>query len=151
VRGYNFLFVYKNGLTGKGNEHIETGIIPCHVRVRLKRNLMMLMNEKAIYRNPDLRLSLLAKELNTNRTYLSSLIKADFGNSYAGFINHYRVNEAKKLLVDTENNMSINEISEKVGFKSVSSFNIFFKRFTGKTPATFRRLGAKSRLISAIK
>ena len=123
----------------KDNNEIRLQNIPPNTRVQLKKSLKILMEEKKIYLNPELRLDTVTKMLQTNRTYLSLLIKEDFGDNFIGFVNHYRIEEAKKLMADIENKSSLYEIAEQVGFKSLSSFNLFFKRFANQAPAGFRK------------
>ncbi len=48
-----------------------------------------------------------------------------------------RLEQAKKLL---KTNLPINEVCFAVGFESVTSFTGLFKRITGMTPATYRRV-----------
>lgn len=113
--------------------------IPFNVRMQLKNRLLQLMKEEKIYLNPELKLDNVARKLHTNRTYLSLIIKEDFDDHFIGFVNRYRIEEAKTLLFDIENKSSLYEIAEQVGFKSLSSFNTFFKRYTDQTPAAFRK------------
>jgi YesN/AraC family two-component response regulator len=95
------------------------------------------MQQQHAYRNPELRIDGVARALNTNRTYLSAIIREHFETHFIGFVNRYRIAEAKELL-SADNTLSILEISEQVGFKSISSFNLFFKKETGISPSRFR-------------
>ena len=117
----------------------KNSTIPSNIHLQLNKKLKILMEEQKIYLNPELRLDFVVKELNTNRTYLSTVIKEDYKENFMGFVNRYRINEAKQLLNNTENNANLSEIAEIVGFKSISSFNTFFKRYTGKSPMEYRR------------
>ena len=96
------------------------------------------MQQKREYRNPDLRLDGVAQALHTNRTYLSTIIRENFDDNFMGLVNKYRIAEAKELL-SGDNSLSMAEISERVGFKSISSFNLFFKNDTGMSPSQFRK------------
>ncbi len=123
----------------ENKQNIKTGNMPANIHAALKKQLIILMEEQRLFLNPDLRLDYVAKELNTNRTYVSQIIKEDFNENFIGFVNCYRIAEAKLLLTQTNHKLSIDEISERVGFKSISSFNLFFKRYVGQTPATFKK------------
>jgi AraC-like DNA-binding protein len=123
----------------EGEKEAQLQNIPLNVRIQLKNKLLQLMEEEKIYLNPELRLDNVARTLHTNRTYLSIVIKEDFDDSFIGFVNRYRIEEAKSLIVDMANKSSLYEIAEQVGFKSLSSFNTFFKRHTNQTPALFRK------------
>jgi len=114
-----------------------TNKIPAEIRSRLTRELIELMQQKREYRNPELRIDGVAQALNTNRTYLSTVIRENFENNFMGLVNKYRVEEAKKLL-SGDNSLSIAEISEQVGFKTLSSFHLFFKKEMGVSPMLFK-------------
>lgn len=121
-----------------GENEMRLQNIPLNVRVQLRNALKTLMEEDKIYRDSELRLDGVIRILRTNRTYLSLIIKEDFGDNFISFVNRYRIEEAKKLITDIDNTSGLYEIAEQVGFKSLSSFNVFFKRFTNQTPAKFR-------------
>ena len=54
-------------------------------------------------------------------------------------MNGYRVEEAKRLLVDPRNqNYTILSVGFEAGFNSKTTFNTVFKKFTGFTPTEFR-------------
>ncbi len=136
---YNFSDEFQENDNGiNGNKSNGVSISP-EIRTHLQINLKILMETEKVYRNPDLRLDTVAASLKTNRTYLSTVIKDDFGENFIGLVNRYRIEEAKLLLEDKNNKATLPEITEKIGFKSISSFNTFFKRYTGKSPASFRK------------
>ena len=54
-------------------------------------------------------------------------------------MNGYRIEEAKKLLLDPKNkNFTILSVGFEAGFNSKTTFNTVFKKFTGLTPTEFR-------------
>ena len=57
--------------------------------------------------------------------------------SFAQFINEYRVGEAKRLLL-SDAIMTMEVVAELSGYNSQSTFYTAFKQFTGTTPAKFR-------------
>jgi AraC-like DNA-binding protein/NADH:ubiquinone oxidoreductase subunit 6 (subunit J) len=98
------------------------------------------MNEKKPYLDPELSLSTLAKDLKMNRGQLSQLINEGIGENFYDFINKYRIEEVKKLMADPEmENFNLLGIAFEAGFKSKSTFNLIFKRFTGLTPTQYRK------------
>ena len=115
-----------------------TIIISADLRRRLTQELTELMLQKHLYRNPELRINEVAQAVGTNRTYLSTIIRENFSDNFIGLINKYRINEAKDLL-SSDNSLSVTEISEQVGFKSISSFYLCFKNETGLSPTQFRK------------
>lgn len=58
------------------------------------------------------------------------------GQNFCDFINSYRVEEAKKILLK-KNNLSIEGIGYEVGFKAKTTFYTSFKKFTGKPPTKY--------------
>ena len=59
--------------------------------------------------------------------------------NFYDLINGYRVDEAKRLLVNPENkNYTILSVGFEAGFNSKTTFNTVFKKFTGLTPTDFR-------------
>ncbi len=145
----NFLGLYQRDIYTKGetdrnrreqNAPNGNGMSP-EIRAKLRGELIRLMESGHEFRNPELRLDNVVRALNTNRTYLSAIIREDFGDNFLGFVNGYRIGEAKKLLAGGGAALPMTEIAERVGFKSISSFNTFFKRETGMSPTQYRKSG----------
>jgi AraC-like DNA-binding protein len=66
------------------------------------------------------------------------LINEEFLVNFYDFVNKYRVEEAKRLLLDNNRNYKIIAIAYEVGFNSKATFNRVFKKFTGLTPSDFK-------------
>jgi AraC-like DNA-binding protein len=102
--------------------------------------LLDYMKEKKSYLDAELTLSSLAKDMNISRSQLSLLINEGIGDNFYDFINKYRVEEVKKLMIDPSvKNYNLLGIALEAGFKSKSTFNLIFKRFTGLTPTEYRK------------
>jgi AraC-like DNA-binding protein len=102
--------------------------------------LLDYMKEKKPYLDAELTLSSLAKDMNISRSQLSLLINEGIGDNFYDFINKYRVEEVKKLMIDPSvRNYNLLGIAIEAGFKSKSTFNLIFKRFTGLTPTEYRK------------
>ncbi|KQC01354.1 helix-turn-helix transcriptional regulator [Pedobacter sp. Hv1] len=93
-------------------------------------------DEQQIYKNPDLTLTLLAKELNVRPQFLSQLLNDNLNKSFNQFINEYRVEEAKRLLKEATH-LKIDTIGTACGFNSSSTFYNTFKKITGFTPSNY--------------
>jgi len=105
----------------------------------LKRRLLNLFESEKIYQVNDLRISSLCESLHTNRTYISKLINEEFEMNFNEFVNKYRVEEAKQLLLSEANNKYTMEyIAQQAGFGSVASFSRVFKELEGVTPGMYR-------------
>ena len=85
-------------------------------------------------------LSDLAKKIGESPHHVSQVINEKLNKSFFNLLASYRIDEAKNVLSDPKrNNLTIEEISEMVGYNSKTAFNNSFKRFTGKTPSEFRK------------
>jgi AraC-like DNA-binding protein len=106
----------------------------------LLNRLHTYMEEKQPYLDPELTLSELAKQLNMNRGQLSQLINEGTGDNFYNFINKYRVEQVKLFMRDPAmKHYSMLGLALEAGFKSKSTFNLIFKRFTGVTPTEYRK------------
>ncbi|WP_270169918.1 response regulator [Paenibacillus sp. SYP-B4298] len=78
----------------------------------------------------------LAAHVYLNPAYLSRMYKKETGLSLWDAIIQERIQEAKRLLEETE--YKITEIAERVGYTSLGSFSNLFKRVVGVTPQQYR-------------
>lgn len=85
----------------------------------------------------DMRLTLLAENMNMNPNYISQLFKKELGCGYHAYLNQVRVEKAKKYLKQT--NEPITVVAELVGFSDYRIFTKIFKGIVGVTPSQFRK------------
>ena len=78
----------------------------------------------------------IARTINSNRYSVSRALNGYLGTTLSEIVNRYRIQEACSLLRKTSD--SIQKISERVGYDTVSTFNRNFIRYIGKTPSEFR-------------
>ena len=104
----------------------------------LKDKLIQYMDSNKPYLKSDLKISELADSLTVPAYHLSQLINDEFLVNFYDFINKYRVEEAKKLLIEDPRNYKILAIAYEVGFNSKATFNRVFKKFTDLTPSEFK-------------
>jgi AraC-like DNA-binding protein len=110
----------------------------------LRTQLIELFESEKIYKKSDLRITSVSDSLKTNRTYISRLINDEFNINFNEFVNKYRIEEAKQLLVNKDNKLfTMEHIAEKSGFGSVNSFTRVFKEFEGITPGQFKNRSTK--------
>jgi AraC-like DNA-binding protein len=105
-----------------------------HILDKLHRKL----KEEKLHLQPDFSLPELAKETGTTVHILSQVINEGLKKSFFELLAEYRIEEAKRLLLENSS-YKIEEIAERVGYNSKSSFNTSFKKITGKTPSEFRK------------
>jgi AraC-like DNA-binding protein len=96
-------------------------------------------NDK-IYLNPSISLLLIADALKIPPYRLSHAITHYFGKNYHDIINSYRIEHAKKMLLSPDfEYYSIDGIGNESGFGNKTTFYSAFKKYTGTTPAEFRK------------
>ena len=105
---------------------------------RMKRELTIMMEERQMYRNPDLSAYDLITELNTNATYFSFFMHNVLNTRFYDYVNGYRLKHATRLL--TETNEKISNIAYDSGFNSHNTFVSVFKRQYDMPPSLWRTL-----------
>jgi two-component system response regulator YesN len=89
------------------------------------------------YANPDISLNHISDLFDINGKYASQLFKDAIGMKFVDFLVNLRMEQAKKLLLQTDE--SINDISIQVGYIHAISFGRTFKKVVGVTPGDFRK------------
>ena len=101
--------------------------------------IIEVMEGDKLYQEPELSLQNLANKLQFPTYQVSQAINEGMKKSFYDLINGYRVEEAKRLLLDSKNrNFTILSVGFEAGFNSKTTFNTVFKKFTGLTPTDFR-------------
>jgi AraC-like DNA-binding protein len=100
--------------------------------------LQELMEEEKIYRQLELKLEDVAALLFITPHQLSEFINDCMGMNFATYVNRYRIEEAKTLLIEQPEKNTLS-ICFEVGFGSKQSFNTLFKQHTGMTPTEYRK------------
>lgn len=97
---------------------------------------------------PNISLAKLSERTGVSENHLSQTFTRRFEKSFFDYVNAKRVDEAKKIIAETD--ASIADIGVDVGFNSRSVFYKAFKAETGTTPAAYRdllRQAAESRSL----
>lgn len=90
--------------------------------------------------------SQIAAEMPCNPQYLSRVYRQTYGQTLTEAIHRVRLGYAQHLL--THSNRSVGEIGRACGIDDTSYFLKLFKRYTGMTALAFRRLNARSNVIT---
>ncbi len=94
-----------------------------------------------IYRDSALDRTKIAEELGISPGYVSQLVNTVTGKNFASYINHFRVEAVKEMILDSEfDDYSLLAIGLECGFSSKTTFHNSFKKVTGITPNAFRKL-----------
>lgn len=108
------------------------------IRKRILGKLHKAMETEKLYAQANLNLRQLSEALNESPHYLSQVLNQDLQLSFYEWVNRYRIDAAKLLLI-SQANKTILTIAEEVGFNSKSTFNAAFRQYTGVTPSEFRQ------------
>ena len=84
-----------------------------------------------------------ADRFNLTLPALSKLFKESFGENLIDYTTSMRMETAKQLLMETE--LSVSEISDKVGYYNLSSFTRRFKQSQGISPTEYRSISRTNR------
>ncbi|MCL6601318.1 MAG: AraC family transcriptional regulator [Paenibacillus sp.] len=86
----------------------------------------------------DLSLELIGDRLHYNPNYLSSIFKKEFGTTFSDYLMSYRLEMAKKWLVETD--MTIKDIAERLQYHNSQNFIRSFRKKENVTPGTYRKI-----------
>ncbi|WP_323814179.1 AraC family transcriptional regulator [Cellvibrio sp. NN19] len=101
------------------------------------------IHEDKLFLESNINLERFAEQIGLKPRDISAILKMHYQSNFFEFINRYRVEEAKRLLLSPEfKDETILEIIYKSGFNSPSAFHRFFKRMVDMTPTEFRQQGA---------
>jgi len=82
----------------------------------------------------------LAKKIGESKHHVSQVINEKLGKNFYELLASYRIEKAKGILTeDKSGRLTIEEVSDMVGYNSKTAFNNSFRKLTGKTPSEFRK------------
>lgn len=127
-------------------EPVPTETLPDPDRTELSGKIAEVMtNDKRIF-SQDFTVDSLAEIIGEKKYLVSQTINDCFSMNFNNYLADYRIKEACRRLTDRENcgHLTIEAISEDLGFKSRSNFTTQFKRITGLTPTEFIKMAKSS-------
>lgn len=107
--------------------------------VQLEAEISSLMAERQLFLQHGLRISDLAEQVGSNRTYVSNAINNIAGMSFSDYVNSRRIAFAKQRLAE-EGDTAISQIASESGFASFPSFYRAFVKFVGMSPSAWLKL-----------
>lgn len=84
-----------------------------------------------------LSVSEVARLVGLSASRFSHLFKEETGTSFVNYVNRYRIERAKELLVNSK--LTVTEIADAVGFQSLPHFNRIFRKLESRSPSAHRR------------
>lgn len=107
--------------------------------------LIRFMDEEKPYLNGDLTISDLSRKTGIPKYHITEVLNEKYGRNFFSFVNEYRVREVINRISDPKfQHYTILAIAFDAGFNSKSTFNSFFKAYTGKTPSAYRQALSKT-------
>ena len=115
-----------------GETHIPDGI---------SADIFLCMSYIRTHTNEPIHIENVAAQINRSVSYLVKKFKKELGINIGAYINRCKLEEAKSLLIYTEQTLA--EISSYLCFSNQSYFQNVFKKQYGITPMQFRKKGRK--------
>ena len=103
----------------------------------IAKRLQSTMVQEALFLDEDLSLKRLSDAVSVSENHISETLSQHLKTNFFHFVNNYRIDAAKKLLLNTDK--QVTTVAYEVGFKSKSTFNTAFKRSLDTTPSAFRK------------
>jgi AraC-like DNA-binding protein len=107
-------------------------------RETIAARLRQLFEVEQVHRAESLSLAGVADLLGLSGHQLSELVNTEFGMGFPRLVRRYRVETARRMLVD-EPRASVLSVGMASGFNSQSSFYVAFKEQVGEVPGAYRQ------------
>ncbi len=104
---------------------------------QLVEDLHKVLEEDKVFLRPDIHIDDVARMLGTNRTYVTRLMRQEYGLSFIEYVNIARIQYSQNLLYTSD--LTLDNIAEMSGFQSTSNYCRAFKRYIGQSPHTWLR------------
>lgn len=125
--------------TSDDARYAGSGLSPEESRALFER-LRERMTREEPFLDENLNIHQLAESMGITSKHLSQVINQNSGQNFYDFINGYRIEKAKALLLDPRRSeLRVSEVMVEAGYTAKSTFNSLFKQSTGLTPTEFRR------------
>lgn len=108
---------------------------PGKVKNNMFKNILKYVNENF---SKGISLQSISQKFTINPSYISQLFRKEVGITFTEYLTKLRISLASDLLKTTD--LSVGEISEKVGYIDYFYFTRTFKKTIGKTPSQYRNL-----------
>lgn len=108
----------------------------------LSPQIQQVCNYIQLHIEDDLSLSEISSAIGYSPQWLSSKFHKETGKTVSQYVTEQRVNWAKKML--RSNSYPIQEIAERLHYKTPSHFGAVFRQYVGMSPGEYRKLRGKS-------
>ena len=94
------------------------------------------IEKERLFLDPQFSLDLLAHKTGLSKHHISQIINTELGYSFFDLTNKYRIEEAKRVMKESEH-VKMEQLAYQLGYKSKSSFFNAFKKSTKLTPSMY--------------
>ena len=104
----------------------------------LIQKIEAIMNDELLFRNPELTIRDVARELATNRLYVSRAINTTFGYSFTVYLNKKRIEYSIAVMAEHPM-MTMENVASESGFVSETAFFRKFKQIMNDSPRSYMK------------
>ncbi len=122
--------------TSKEYTLLNTRPIASHAVIKEQERMHQIYKYVEAHFQEPIKINDIAKKVNLTDAAFCRYFKKSTKLTYTDFVNQYRINHSKKLLMQDAN---VTEACYDSGFESLSYFNKTFKKITGQNPSLFRK------------
>ncbi|MFD0693226.1 helix-turn-helix domain-containing protein [Paenibacillus sp. GCM10027628] len=115
----------------------QMNIVKCETNTTPSQLAERILHYLAEHYAERIEVSRLHEQFNVSRSHMYDHFKQWTGHSLNRYLTLYRIDQAKRLLIDTQ--LSVTEIAAATGFNDLSHFFHTFKSELGLTPKMFRK------------
>ncbi len=134
---YAFTYLFLNRANFNLDKYDKSRLGPDNSKALFKK-IKNLLVEENLFLEPSISIKTISKKLSKSSKEISQSVNENAQQNFREFVNHYRIERAKKLLIDVENK-KMSTIAYDSGFGTVTAFNVAFKKITNLTPSEYRR------------
>jgi|GEM_PF-777076 len=138
------LYFHPDFMARLGGKYVHSGIGGKDME-RIQAKINSAMQQDRIFLERNLSLKTLAIKIEEKPHHLSQTFTRLIEESFNEHINRYRIEHAKKILIDpTFSHLTIEAIAQEAGFNNRVTFNKFFQKFTEMKPSAYKMALAPS-------
>ena len=105
---------------------------------QLGTHIERVLHDSELFLNPHLSLDMLAEATAIPRHQLTQVFREYYQKSFYQFVAELRIAYAIEQLSEMKDTVTLDSLSYACGFNSKTSFNRYFKTYTGMTPSEYR-------------
>ncbi len=135
-----FFFVgRKYMLHRKAKNKYKDSLLDPEIVEQCMKKLSYVMDIEKLYQDDKLSLQVLSKRVSVTPHILSQVLNERMDKNFSDFVNSFRIEEAKKILQEADEDTSVLRVCYDVGFNSKSAFYRAFKKYTDRTPSQYQK------------